>query len=189
MSTDDLHLTSTSYVVLGIIEHRGPSTPYDLKVYVAASIGFFWSFPHAQLYSEPDRLVEAGLLTVRREEVGRRRKLYSITASGRGALATWVAEPTDELPEMRNPALLRLFFGWMADPEALSALAARQADAHAARLGAYQQLAASLEGVPEFVFPLSTLGLGIRYEQLCETFWREVAAAPPGAPPGPVRRR
>ena len=71
-------LTSTSYLVLGLIEREGASTPYELKRHVAATIGHFWTFPHALLYKEPPRLVELGLLTEERETAGRRRQ-------GRGA--------------------------------------------------------------------------------------------------------
>mgnify|MGYP001027913657 CR=1 FL=1 len=57
MSTDRLSITS--YVVLGLIAMRGPSTSYDLKRAINHSVGFFWPFPHAQLYSEPKRLSQA----------------------------------------------------------------------------------------------------------------------------------
>ena len=77
------HLTSTSYLVLGLIEREGPSTPYELKRHVAATIGHFWSFPHALLYKEPPRLVEWGLLTEEREADGRRRRLFTISGRGR----------------------------------------------------------------------------------------------------------
>src|ERR1035437_385946 len=35
------HLSSTSYLVLGLIEREGPSTPYELKRHVAAPLGHF----------------------------------------------------------------------------------------------------------------------------------------------------
>src|SRR5256885_16250357 len=76
-------LTPTSYLVLGLLAREGPSTPYDLKRHVAATIGHFWSFPHALLYKEPPRLVELGLLTEAREADGRRRRLFTITDHGR----------------------------------------------------------------------------------------------------------
>ena len=60
-----MRLSTTSYLVLGMIALRGPSTPYDLKRAVSRSVGYFWHFPHAQLYSEPDRLADAGLLARR----------------------------------------------------------------------------------------------------------------------------
>src|SRR5664280_149840 len=87
------HLTSTSYLVLGLIEREGPSTPYELKRHVAATIGHFWSFPHALLYTEPARLVELGLLTEKREAEGRRRRLFAITGRGRAAIRAWLAQP------------------------------------------------------------------------------------------------
>ena len=82
MST--VRLGPTSYVVLGSIAVRGPSTSYDLKRFVELTLGHFWSFPHSQLYAEPDRLARGGLLTEEREQGGRRRRTYAITPDGRG---------------------------------------------------------------------------------------------------------
>jgi PadR family transcriptional regulator AphA len=75
----------TAVIVLGLLEF-GEATPYDLKVRVAGSIGNFWSVPHSALYAEPERLAKAGLVEERREEGGRRRRVFSITAAGRRAL-------------------------------------------------------------------------------------------------------
>src|SRR6476469_13286 len=99
--TSSPHLTSTSYLVLGLIEREGPSTPYELKRHVAATIGHFWSFPHALLYKEPPRLVELGLLAEERETEGRRRRLFSITGAGRAAIKAWLAKPALEATELR----------------------------------------------------------------------------------------
>src|SRR5262245_44355073 len=111
MMSSEIRLTPTSYIVLGLIEASGEATPYDLKQAVAGSLGNFWSLQHAQLYTEPQRLAKAGYLKERREEGGRRRRHYSITAEGRAALSAWLAEPTDELTELRDLALLKIFFG------------------------------------------------------------------------------
>ena len=107
-------LTPTSFIVLGLIEQVGVATPYQLKRLVGLSVGYFWSLQHAQLYSEPERLAAAGYLDVEREDSGRRRKRYSLTRRGREALDAWRAEPAAQPAEMREPALLKLFFG--ADP-------------------------------------------------------------------------
>lgn len=104
-------LTPTSYVVLGTIDVLGTATPYDLKQAAAAGVGHFWSLPHTQLYSEPARLAEAGLLDERREQSGRRRRLYSLTDAGRDALEQWRATPTTDLYEIRDAGLLQLFLG------------------------------------------------------------------------------
>ena len=50
-----IRLGPTSYLVLGMVAVRGPSTPYELKRAVARSVGYFWPFPHAQFYAEPAR--------------------------------------------------------------------------------------------------------------------------------------
>src|SRR5256885_15714708 len=115
----ETRLTPTSYVVLGLIEQMQPASPYDLKRAVSMGVGQFWSLPHTQLYSECGRLAEAGLLSERREESGRRRRLYRLTRTGTRALDRWREEPTDELYELRGAGLLKLFFG--ADPKRLAA--------------------------------------------------------------------
>src|SRR5437016_14596498 len=109
MSNDKL--TPTSYVVLGLVGLLGEATSYDLKRLVSFSIGNFWSFPHSQLYAEPERLVQMGLLSERREEGGRRRRIYSITDDGRNEFRDWLADPTGESVEIRDPGALKLFFG------------------------------------------------------------------------------
>jgi len=57
-----VRLSPVSYVVLGIIGLRGPSTPYQLKQAIERSVRYFWPFPHSQLYGEPERLSREGLL-------------------------------------------------------------------------------------------------------------------------------
>ncbi len=49
MSTE--RLTSTSYLVLGLLAREGPLTRYALERHVAATLGNFWSFPHTLLAS------------------------------------------------------------------------------------------------------------------------------------------
>ncbi len=121
MST--IALSPTSYLVLGCLATGGPSTPYELKQAVTASIGYFWSFPHSQLYSEPARLAGAGLLTEQREQGGRRRRVFAITEPGRQALRAWLADTTATLPDIRDIGLLKLFFGALTEQDNLVALA------------------------------------------------------------------
>ena len=72
---------------------RSRPRPYDMKQFVARSIGYFWSFPHSQLYAEPVRLAAAGLLTEEVEQGGRKRRTYRLARTGRKALERWLAEP------------------------------------------------------------------------------------------------
>jgi DNA-binding PadR family transcriptional regulator len=130
-----IRLTPTSYIVLGFLDAIGEATPYDLKQAVRLSVGNFWSLQHAQLYSEPERLTEAGYLTEDREKGGRRRKRYRITPKGRAALREWLDAPVNDVAELRDPGLLKLFFG--ADP---AALAESQLEAHRRKLEEYEAL-------------------------------------------------
>jgi PadR family transcriptional regulator AphA len=132
-------LTPTSYIVLGLVAWAGEATPYRLKQLVASSVGNFWSLQHAQLYTEPERLTKAGCLTEEREHSGRRRKLYRITPKGQRALDAWRTEPTDAIPELRAPAILKLFFG--ADPGDLAPL---QVEAYRRKLAEYEEIRDSM---------------------------------------------
>src|ERR1700736_2345980 len=111
MDKSSVNLTPTSYIVLGLLEWAGEATPYELKRLVGESVGHFWSLQHAQLYTEPERLTKAGLLTEDREQAGRRRKRYALTDAGRDALGQWRGNPTDAFTELRDLGLLQLFFG------------------------------------------------------------------------------
>lgn len=167
---ETLTLTTTSYIVLGLVEHSGRATPYELKQLVAASVGNFWSIPHSQLYTEPERLVGGGFLDREQEPGGRRRKRYALTDSGRAALARWRVEPdAAELPELRDPALLRLFFG--ADP---TTFAAGQRDAHAEKLAAYERQATEDPGDGPRG-PWRALRAGLAHEREWVRFWEELA--------------
>ena len=95
----------SSYVVLGLLAIYGPMTPYDLKKSIDGSVGYFWPFPRAQFYVEPERLKELGLLTEEREPEGRRRRTYSITNSraARHCASGWWPTPTST-PRFTIPA-------------------------------------------------------------------------------------
>jgi PadR family transcriptional regulator, regulatory protein AphA len=171
-------LTSVSYLVLGLVA-RGAATPYELKRKVAGSIGYFWSFPHSQLYAEPVRLAELGLLHETREEEGRRRRVYSITEEGRRALEDWLRRPTSEPPQMRDTGLLKLFFGDVLARDEIVALARAEEQSHRERLAIYEKLDETIPRAGEIVFPRATLRAGLQCERAFVAFWSEIAADPP----------
>ena len=147
-----------------------------MKQSVSRSIGYFWSFPHSQLYAEPARLAEAGLLAEERETTGRRRRSYTLTPAGRQALAAWLAEPVEEPTEIRDLALLKLFFGGQADPGDVTKLAKAAAATHRRRLAEYEAIAAEPAwGHERDRHQRATLELGLRYERAVVAFWDELA--------------
>ena len=165
----DIRLTPVSYIVLGLVNWAGEATPYELKQMVAASIGEFWSIQHAQLYTEPERLAQAGLLTEDQEKGGRRRKRYAVTPAGRAALEEWLATPTADWTELRDPGLLQLFLG--ADPAALAEVQLRT---HRAKLAEYEAMHDSSQagGLPG---PRLALEAGLAHEREWIRFWERLA--------------
>jgi PadR family transcriptional regulator, regulatory protein AphA len=161
-------LSAVSYLVLGLIERAGEATPYELKQ-MAASISGLWTLRHDQVYREPERLARQGLLEEDREQHGRRRRRFRITAAGKSALQHWLATPTSDFTELRDPGLLQLFLG--ADPPAL---ARRQREIHEPRRGEYEQLAGALPPeTPEGV--RLSLQAGVAHEREWVRFWSQVA--------------
>ncbi|GAA2071418.1 PadR family transcriptional regulator [Actinomadura alba] len=170
MST--VRLTTTSYVILGLVEHCQPATVYDLKLFSAKSVVNFWALPHTQLYTEAERLAKAGLLHEEREQTGRRRRLYRLTDDGLAELNAWRAEPSSELYEARDPATLKLFFG--GDPKKL---AAAQLAAHQQKLAEYEQTRQEFDITEQGLPPgmRHALEAGIGLEQQFIRFWKNVA--------------
>jgi DNA-binding PadR family transcriptional regulator len=158
--------------VLGLIEISGEATPYELKTAVKLSLGNFWSLQHAQLYSEPERLAEAGYLKERREEAGRRRRHYSITKKGRAALAEWRDSPAERILELRDLGLLKVFFG--ADP---AKVAETQLEVYRRKLAEYEGLK-HLDVGSEPRGPWLTLEAGIRHTNTAIEFWEEQRRKP-----------
>lgn len=165
-------LTPTSYVVLGLLT-SGPATSYELKRRVANTVGHFWTFNHSQLYDEPARLVEAGLVTESREERGRRRRTYTITEAGRAELAAWLAESEPYKTEVRDLGLLKLFFAALGQSADRVRLARDQVRAHHEWAAEYERLQARIAPVAD-AWALATLELGIRYERVAAEFWDEL---------------
>jgi DNA-binding PadR family transcriptional regulator len=161
-----VRLTTTSYVVLGLVEMCEPVTPYELKQTAEMSTANFWTVAHTQLYSECARLAREGLLDEEQEQTGRRRKLYRLTESGRAALEVWRTEPVAERGEIRDPGALKLALG--ADPKRL---AQAQLAFHERQLGRYleyRELEMS-EGMR------LALEAGIGHEREYIRYWRVLA--------------
>lgn len=176
MSTGRLSITS--YVVLGMIGLRGPSTPYDLKRGIRRSVGYFWPFPHAQLYAEPERLERMGLLAVQSEDGGRRRKVYTLTGEGRRALRGWLASPTNVHFQMRDVAELKLFFSELGDPADVARLAREQIGQHQQRIAEYELMQDRFGEIPALAKRMVTLRLGLEMEHAALRFWRSLADDP-----------
>lgn len=172
-------LTVTSYLVLGMIRLRGPSTSYELKRAVSRSVGYFWPFPHAQLYREPAHLTEVGLLEDHQESDGRRRRVYKLTPAGEEALHEWLKEPVHKMLELRDLAVLKLFFSEVMTTGELVTMARNQEALHRTRLAEYEQIAERYRDRPGLARRMVPLDMGMMIERDSIKFWSSIAECPP----------
>jgi PadR family transcriptional regulator AphA len=161
-----VRLSTTSYVVLGLMEMLQPATPYEIKRAAEVSTANFWTVAHTQLYSECSRLTREGLLDEQQEPTGRRRKVYRVTDAGQAALDAWRGEPVGEAFELRDPGVLKLFFG--ADPEPL---AEAQLAVHERQLTMYREWAK--HEMPDGM--RLALECGIGHEREYIRYWKKLA--------------
>ncbi|TRW89102.1 PadR family transcriptional regulator [Mycolicibacterium sp. 018/SC-01/001] len=169
-------LNHLSYVVLGVIAVRGPTTSYQLKQYVAESIAYLWPLQHATLYREPRRLEDLGLLQSETEDGGRRRQFFTITPEGLACLRNWLRDPVTAQPsELHDEALLKLHFGELADPSSMRELAENQIVERKTRLAYFTDLQRRYQDRPGIGYPLATLRAGQMIEKASIAFWREIA--------------
>ncbi|WP_329276149.1 helix-turn-helix transcriptional regulator [Streptomyces sp. NBC_00691] len=164
----DVRLTTPSFLVLGIIDKLGEASPYDVKGEAARTVAPFWSMPHAQVYAQCDRLLEAGLLSEVRQSGGRNRRLMKLTDAGTEALRGWLADPAFVPVEARERGILKLWFG--ASPRVHAPV---QIEEHRRTLDEYEELAGEV-GESLTRGQREALEFGIRYERMMVDFWHWV---------------
>jgi len=140
-------VTATEAAILGLLS-RGPKSGYDLQKTARASVGYFWSPARSQIYAVLPRLVDTGLATRRSitQQDRPNKHVYRITTAGRHALKSWLETPVADLGSGRDELLLKVFFGRVAEPEAVVG------HIHARRHEA-EQLKAELEEIDSRVGP------------------------------------
>ncbi len=149
-----MELSPTAYVILGMLAWR-PMSGYDIKATADRSTRFFWATSYGQIYPELRRLSEAGLVEGEADaRGGRRRTSYSLTPAGREALEGWLSEDAATF-EMRDEALLRLFFAAAAPDTAVASLDAKR--------GYHEATLRQLREIEAAVHPEGFAGLVLRY--------------------------
>lgn len=191
---NDPRTSHASYIVLGVVALRGPTTSYQLKQYVSESISYFWPLQHASLYREPKRLETLGLLSSKIEPSGRRRQFFEITSKGLSELLNWIKGPGSQTLELRDEALLKLHFGQLVEPADIRTLAESQLAERQSRLAFFTELQQRYQSGPDQEHTLQTLKAGQAFERAFIAFWREIAShadglvTAPSIPPAPGKR-
>lgn len=108
-----------------------------------ASIGFFWSATHQQIYRVLARMEGDGWITSSSVPQADRptKKIYAVTDAGRAELARWIGEPTTP-DAMRSSVSVKMRGASYGDRAALLDDLRRQLDEHTKRLSLYEFMAA-----------------------------------------------
>jgi PadR family transcriptional regulator, regulatory protein AphA len=158
-----MELSATAYVILGML-HMEPRTGYEIKGKVDNSTRFFWAASYGQIYPELKRLAEAGLVKGEADpRGGRRRTVYRLTAAGRKELRRWLERPAETF-EMRDEALLKLFFSGATSPAAARETLAAKREYHEDKLERLRAVEALANGSPD-PYPNMVLGYGLEFNQ------------------------
>ena len=111
---------SLPHALLGLLNYR-PATGYQLKKAFKESIYFFWNATLPQIYRTLNQMEKKDWLTavIEPQEGKPNRKVYKLTDKGLKEFQRWLEEPP-EVPQPRNPLMLKLFFGNQMDNEHLT---------------------------------------------------------------------
>jgi DNA-binding PadR family transcriptional regulator len=138
-------VSTLGFALLTLLARR-PATGYQLRQQLRQPIGYFWTARHSQIYRELATLAEAGhVLAHEGHGPGpRAKKTYTITETGRRALAEWLPQRPDYQP--RSELVLKAYGVNSGDPRRMAEMYQATADA-ARELAAVWQ--AELEGMAE----------------------------------------
>ena len=117
---------SLKHALLGLLSYH-PMTGYELKQFFDSSVQHFWNAELSQIYPTLKTLEDNGYVEkhVEVQESRPNRKVYEITPHGREEMARWLREPS--MPaDMRDPFLIKIFFGTEVPLEDVLVLLRRQ---------------------------------------------------------------
>ena len=158
-----MKLNTTAASLLGLLDDSGEMTGGALVREAEARIGEFWNLTRSQVYRELTALAHAGF--IKASPTGAREsKPYRITAAGRRAFKSWLAQesPTNQV---RMALLVLVAFGRHLPDGRLGSLLDTYEDDHRKRLTAYEQLDEGLAAGDVDPYIRATLSFGLHYER------------------------
>lgn len=103
-------------LILGLLM-LSPMTGYELQQFIKKNLALICSHSAGSVQTALSKLEKEGKVTASEAAQGKRRKrIFSITDTGRAAFASWVAQPM-QADKVKNMELSRLFFSGLAKPE------------------------------------------------------------------------
>ena len=165
---------------------KRPCTGYDLAKEFDRVTNHFWNATHQQIYRDLARMEENAWVRVKPVKQKDRpdRKLYSVTAKGKKALALWIAQPAP-VSGMREDLMVKLQAGTLVDRSVLLEEIDRHRQAHLKTRKFYEAVTARDFPDPHALPPEESLDYlvlrcGILYEQAYAA-WCDEALAMLGA--------
>ncbi|NJL43657.1 MAG: PadR family transcriptional regulator [Pseudanabaena sp. SU_2_4] len=112
-----------------------PKSGYDLGRVFDGSVGFSGKATYQQIYRELTKLDDLGWISAQNiEQAGRPdKKLYSLTEEGTNQLKQWLCQPCD-LSVVKEELLLKVFAGYLVEPQAIAKEIKRHRQLHADKL-------------------------------------------------------
>ncbi len=158
-----MELSATGRVILGFVANQ-PHSGYDIKAKVDRSTRFFWAASYGQIYPELKRLSAQGLIKGADDSHGERpRTVYTITAEGRDALESWLGSG-EQVHELRDEALLKLFFSGQASHDDLLSVIETKREEHLDALERFAEIEPLAAASDDFG-PLMVLRYGQAYNE------------------------
>lgn len=104
------------YLILGLLI-LSPMTGYEVQQFIRQNLALICSHSAGSVQTALRKLEHEGYVTTAEKCEGRRRKkIFSITPTGREIFSHWVARPM-QADKVKNMELARLFFLGLAQPE------------------------------------------------------------------------
>ncbi len=104
-------MSLAEWTVLAVVSER-PTHGFAIGQLTASAgeLGRIWHIPRPIIYRSIGRLLESGLVTPDAVEPGRgpQRTIYTVTARGREAVASWLDTPVEHVRDVRSHLLLKL---------------------------------------------------------------------------------
>ena len=171
-------LNATQGSLLGFL-HDGPRTGWDLLQEVERGLSRFWNITSSHVYREL-RTLEARRLVKAGAPGARDRRPFALTAAGKRAFTTWIAQqPGPE--QIRFPLLVTLWFGRHLDRDTLVGFLDASRREHEQRLHLYRAVAARVG--PDDPHTGAVVGFGVAYEQAVLGWLDDLRASAPVRPP------
>lgn len=156
---------------------------YDLVKRFNQSIRYFWASSFQQIYRELQTLEDGGSIRFDNVEQSGKpdKKVYEMNPQGVEELREWLQKPA-RYTTLKEPLLIKIFAGALADRDALLAELADHEAQHRKTLDEYLETEKRLleSQRADYLFPYQTLKLGISLEQAWLAWCDEVKKTLPG---------